>query len=156
MVAVVQLALTRHTGSTEGVITDWYRDRSATVRAEFQRVVKDLRIVPAVRWSRPDYDYLEDGVGEIRFKKDHVQWRPLGFFVPRPIADRVIRDLGFDPQRESEVFVLVVGASKKQGSRRGREHENWNPRNAKESAIRIRNDVITRGGEGVAFHVLEF
>jgi hypothetical protein len=154
MVAVVQIADGKHAQATDGVISDWYdSDLSKTVRAEFQRAVKDLRMLPAVRWGRPDYDYLRDGIGEIRFKKEGKQWRPLGFFAPPSLASEILKSLAIE--EESEVFVLVLGAYKKQGSKRGRDHDNWTPRNAIDTAVKRRIDVIEQRRK-VTFHVLRF
>jgi hypothetical protein len=142
MVAIMQFALPKHRlKGSGGVISDWYADDLSTlVRVEFHRTLKDLRMLPAARWGRPEYGLLSNGIGEIRFKKEGKAWRPLGCFLPREIAWQLRL-----PGGELEVFVLLIGACKRQGSRRGRDHENWDPRNARETAVRRRDEIHATG-----------
>jgi hypothetical protein len=154
MVAIVQFAQEKHRETlTAGVITDWYwSELSKPGRAEFQRVVKDLRMLPRSRWGRPDYGVLDGGIGELRFKREDRQWRPLGFFAAETLAHEIIGDLQIE--NETEVFILTIGAFKKQGSKRGREHDNWTPREAKQTAMDRRTLIVDTGR--IAVHGLEF
>jgi hypothetical protein len=153
MVAIVQFAQEKHRESDTGVISDWYEDElSKPVRVEFHRVLRDLRMLPAARWCRPGYSFLSSlGVGEVRFKREDRAWRPLGFFLPSEIVRQLT---GIPPSENGEVFVLLIGAYKKQGSRRGREHDHWTPRDAQEIAIKRRDHVLATGR--TAIHAYSF
>src|SRR6202035_4215807 len=93
MVLIMQFAQARHREAGDGgVMTDWDQDLSKPVRAELRRVLGDLRIIPAARWCRPEYDTLSgphSGIGEVRFKKENKQWRPLGFFLPPELVQQI-------------------------------------------------------------------
>jgi len=125
MIRFMQYRLLRHRAATEGgCISDWYRKDivSASARAEFDKTLRDLRILAAKDWSRPDYSALSgkhSGIGEIRFKGDKREYRPLGFFLTG------------DAQ---ETFVILIGAHKKMGK--------WTPLEARDSAIERRKDVL--------------
>ena len=73
------------TGPNQDVITDWYKERTPETRAKFDQRIRVLRNQPPQHWRRPWIDKLErqcEGLWEIRFKADRIQWRPLGFFGP--------------------------------------------------------------------------
>lgn len=66
------------------VVTVWYEDYQnlPTVRARLDTRMIHLRDQNREGWTRPNYDTLRDGVGEIRFKVNRINYRPLGFFGP--------------------------------------------------------------------------
>ncbi|HLC44722.1 MAG TPA: type II toxin-antitoxin system RelE/ParE family toxin [Patescibacteria group bacterium] len=81
--------------STRGIdeIRTWYDDQSATVRAKFDSRLKFLAQRERAEWKREPFDILHDeceGLGEIRFKADGVQHRPLGFFNGEKIFTLVL------------------------------------------------------------------
>lgn len=100
-------------------ILAWYDGQSATVRAKFDSRLKFLAQRERAEWKREPFDTLHDeceGLGEIRFKADRVQYRPLGFF------------------NGEKIFTLVFCAEEK-GSK-------FVPRNACEIALRRRTEVL--------------
>src|SRR5688572_26921543 len=105
MIRFMQYRTRRNREAGEGgCISEWYRKEilSAKARAEFDRTLRDLMVVPARDWCRPDYDVLKgkhSGLAEIRFTGDKREYRPLGFFLPG----------------EEGTFVLLIGAYKKMG-----------------------------------------
>jgi len=87
--------------SDDGVdqIRVWYDSASEEVRAKFSSRLRALRQLPLMEWREPLFRWLRGeahGLGEIRFKADRVQQRPLGFHGP-----------------ESDVFTLVFPAKEK-------------------------------------------
>ena len=66
------------------VVTIWYENYQhlPVVRARLDTRMMHLRYQNREGWVRPNYDTLRDGVGEIRFKANQVNHRPLGFFGP--------------------------------------------------------------------------
>lgn len=67
------------------VVSSWYahygRWPKITVRLDLLMI--HLLQQPRDNWTRPYYDTLRDGVGEIRFKVKGILHRPIGFFGPR-------------------------------------------------------------------------
>ena len=69
------------------VICEWYGEEPETVQAAFDTRLKFLTQNSITSWTRPYFDKLNvtcPGISEIRFKADKVQYRPLGFFGPKP------------------------------------------------------------------------
>ena len=67
------------------VIRDWYDEQASEVQAEFDVALSYLREQPPAQWVRPSFGTLTGkcaGLGEIRFKANKVQYRPIGFFGP--------------------------------------------------------------------------
>ena len=67
------------------VIRDWYDEQTSEVQAEFDVALSYLREQPPAQWVRPSFGTLTGecaGLGEIRFKANKVQHRPIGFFGP--------------------------------------------------------------------------
>lgn len=65
------------------VIDAWRQQQPEELQAKFDERVRYLRAQPRERWVRPYFDTLKGnckGLGEIRFKYNNVQYRPLGFF----------------------------------------------------------------------------
>lgn len=59
-----------------------YDAGSVKLQAKFEEVVDALALLSIQEWGRPYYrDLRRDGkgIGELRFKADNVQQRPLGF-----------------------------------------------------------------------------
>jgi phage-related protein len=86
-------------------------------RAEFDDVLRYLSVTPRERWNRPEYSPLSDGISEIRFFADKIQYRPLGFFLMR-----------------ANQYVLLIGASKKM--------QTYTPRDAKNTASRRMKEIL--------------
>jgi Phage derived protein Gp49-like (DUF891) len=73
--------------SARGVdeIRAWYDKQPPAVRAKFLSRLQFLAQTPRAGWKREPFDLLKEpyaGLGEIRFKANRVQHRPLGFFSP--------------------------------------------------------------------------
>jgi hypothetical protein len=66
-----------------GVITEWYEKLPVEVQREFEDRLRYLANVPRHLWALPFYRQLTAQIGEIRFKANRVQHRPLGFFGPK-------------------------------------------------------------------------
>lgn len=63
----------------------WYKGSSPEVRGKFLSRLKYLAARERKEWIRPYFDILSDegkGLGEIRFKENRTEHRPLGFFSP--------------------------------------------------------------------------
>ena len=63
-------------------IRRWYNGQSKQVQARFLSKLTVLAQLPFEEWREPLYKNLHGecaGLGEIRFKGDNVQQRPLGF-----------------------------------------------------------------------------
>jgi hypothetical protein len=64
------------------LIANWFWDRPAAAQTEFDVALKILSITEDWR-GMPEFKSLgRDGLCEIRFKAEKVQYRPLGFFGP--------------------------------------------------------------------------
>src|SRR6266699_2013961 len=58
----------------------WYEESgSKDIRSRFLSRLIGLSGLPFREWRKPLFRWLDDGIGEIRFKADRVQQRPLGF-----------------------------------------------------------------------------
>lgn len=69
----------------EEEVTAWYVGQTPTVRAAFDQRLRTLAQMKPQEWREPYSKQLEgecDGLVEIRFKADRVQYRPLGFYGP--------------------------------------------------------------------------
>ena len=67
----------------EELIRDWYRDVDSKVKAAFDVRTEYLAQRKPQDWQFPYYRALHvecAGLGEIRFKVNNVQHRPIGFF----------------------------------------------------------------------------
>jgi hypothetical protein len=66
------------------VVSRWYdshfNDRLARAALDTRMIY--LRQQRREGWTRPYYDLLRDGIGEVRFKAGRVHHRALGFFGP--------------------------------------------------------------------------
>lgn len=71
---------------SRSVVQQWYEhDASEVARAEFHYRLRVLRVREAQEWERPYVAPLRgkyQGLVEIRFRADSVQYRPIGFFGP--------------------------------------------------------------------------
>lgn len=80
--------------SGRDLIDDWYLAQAPEVQAAFDTVIRYLGSQPREKWSRPYFSLLEgyecDGIGEIRFKANRVQHRPLGFFGPQRLHFTIV------------------------------------------------------------------
>jgi hypothetical protein len=100
-------------------IRTWYDAQSKRIQQKFLSRVMALRGLPPEEWTTPLFRWLRgegQGIGEVRFKADGVQQRPLGFRGP-----------------ESDVFTLLFPASEK--------NDRFLPRNAIEIALQLRAQV---------------
>ncbi len=79
-----------------GTITEWYKGLLVEAQRDFEDRVRYLANVPRRLWSLPYYRQLTVHIGEIRFKANRTQYRPLGFFGP-----------------EEGQFTLLMGAREK-------------------------------------------
>jgi hypothetical protein len=65
------------------VIREWYEGETEQWQVKFVRLLQSLQSSPRPDWKYPRFRWLGDGIGEIRFKANRVQQRPLGFQGPR-------------------------------------------------------------------------
>jgi hypothetical protein len=107
-------------GGTDEIRT-WYDAQSKRIQQKFLSRVMALRGLPPEEWTTPLFRWLRgegQGIGEVRFKADGVQQRPLGFRGPEP-----------------DVFTLLFPALEK--------NDRFLPRNAIEIALQLRAQVET-------------
>jgi hypothetical protein len=64
------------------VVSKWHEEHRGKVKAELAARMTYLRHQRREGWTRPYYDSLRDGVGEVRFKVERINYRALGFFGP--------------------------------------------------------------------------
>lgn len=66
------------------VVDAWFEEQetSPRIRARFDSIMVHLRCQNREGWTRPYYDTLRSGVGEVRFRVQETNFRPLGFFGP--------------------------------------------------------------------------
>lgn len=72
-------------GPGEGLIEAHYKSGTPELRAKFLSRLKFLASVPQHEWKPEPFRKLKwncKGLGEVRFKANRVQQRPLGFFGP--------------------------------------------------------------------------
>jgi len=81
--------------SGTGVITEWLRKEHAA-RAKFKVRMSYLEKIPRTDLNKKQFNYLEDGLSEIKWESDKKTWRAVGFDKD-----------GF--------FVMVIGCSHKDG-----------------------------------------
>jgi len=79
-----------------GAITEWYEGLRVEAQRDFEDRLRYLSNVPRHLWTLPYYRQLNTHIGEIRFKANRVQHRPLGFFGP-----------------DAGQFTLLIGAKEK-------------------------------------------
>jgi hypothetical protein len=88
----------------------WYAGQSPAVRATFDQRLRNLSQMKPQEWREPYTKQLEgacDGLLEIRFKADRVQYRPLGFYGPQRMEftiTLIAREIGdrFEPNDACE------------------------------------------------------
>jgi hypothetical protein len=71
--------------SRRDVVKEWYDTQSGPVQAAFNTRLEYLLQRPSHEWKMPHFRLLHGecaGLGEVRFKADKVQHRPIGFFGP--------------------------------------------------------------------------
>ena len=86
---------------------DWLEGQTPAVQARFEAAFRHLEQQPREVWKRPHFDTLKgecSGLGEIRFKADSVQHRPIGFFGPNRgeftfLLFAIEKDNSFIPKR---------------------------------------------------------
>lgn len=64
------------------VVSRWHGVCGPKVHATLAAKMVYLRQQNREGWIRPHYDSLRDGVGEVRFKVERINYRALGFFGP--------------------------------------------------------------------------
>lgn len=99
--------------STRGTdeIRDWYDKQSGAVQAKFDSRLKFLAQRERNEWKREPFALLKgkecEGLGEIRFKANRVQHRPLGYFSPGNVFTFVIcaeeRGRKFVPKKACQI-----------------------------------------------------
>jgi hypothetical protein len=105
------------------LIEEWYQDLPDEAQAEFDVTLKTLSISQNWR-GMPEFKALgREGLCEIRFAANNIQYRPAGFFGPWP-----------------KCFSIYVGCHKK--------GKVYNPPDAFELAIKRRGKVL-RGEAGL-------
>ncbi len=111
-------------GNGNSPFKEWYDQQDADVRAHLDKRVEYLVQQPRNLWSMPHIKQLHvpcDGLHEIRFKANRVQFRPLGFFGPGPLE-----------------FTFLVGAIEKGGR--------LEPRTACSTAKQYMTAIMQHGG----------
>lgn len=105
------------------IVSAWYANQAGDsgLRAKLDARMIHLRQQPREGWKREPYDTLSDGIGEIRFERKNIQYRPLGFFG--------------HPNRYDFTFLLF--ATKKEGKSATR----WEPANALVLAVQRMEDL---------------
>lgn len=63
-------------------VCKWQSQVGPKVRAGLAAKMVYLRQQNREGWIRPHYDSLRDGIGEVRFKVERINYRALGFFGP--------------------------------------------------------------------------
>jgi Phage derived protein Gp49-like (DUF891) len=65
-------------------LEEWYRNLSPRAKSRFDRVREYLEDRPQSDWTTSYFKQLSssDGICEIRFFADNIQYRPLAFFSP--------------------------------------------------------------------------
>jgi hypothetical protein len=100
-------------------IRTWYEAQSKRLQQKFLDRMLALRGLPPEEWTLPLFRWLRgdgQGLGEIRFKSDGVQQRPLGFRGP-----------------EADLFTLLYPAREKK--------DRFMPKNAIAIAQGLRKQV---------------
>lgn len=64
------------------IVATWGNQQRPKVRAAIASKMIYLRQQKREGWIRPHYDSLRDGIGEVRFKVERINYRALGFFGP--------------------------------------------------------------------------
>jgi hypothetical protein len=101
------------------LIEEWYLDQSENVQADFDTTLKNLSIAPDWRGMKEFKSLKMDGLCEILFKTDGVQYRPTGSFGPG-----------------AQTFTIWIGCSKKQNV--------YNPPDAFEKAKKRKRDYYNK------------
>ena len=71
------------TSGDRGVITEWYDGLDIEAQEDFHARLERLANLQRHLWKRPLYASIKDGIGEIIFKANRIQYRPLGWFGPQ-------------------------------------------------------------------------
>jgi hypothetical protein len=87
------------------------------VQAKFLARLAALQQLPFSEWKEPLFKWLGNGIGEVRFKADGVQQRPLGFRGPGG----------------ADVFTLVFPATEK--------GDKFIPKDALDRAAKLKAEV---------------
>lgn len=79
---IIAKAYALHDGGD--VVSSWYAQYGRWPKITTKLDLKMIHLLQQNRdgWTRPHYDTLRDGVGEIRFKAKGILYRPLGYFGP--------------------------------------------------------------------------
>ena len=96
--------------SGRDIVRDWYNEQAPEVQAAFDVAIEYLRDQPHVKWVRPYFGTLDGkcaGLGEIRFKANKVQHRPIGFFGSKRMQFTILffaieKDRKFIPKNTCE------------------------------------------------------
>jgi hypothetical protein len=116
----VSIVRTGSAATRRDEVQAWYERQSKEWKRKFYGRLLALRGLPPEEWRPPLFRWLRgegQGLGEIRFKADRVQQRPLGFRGPEP-----------------DIFTVVFPAAREKGSR-------FVPQNAIEQANQLKAEV---------------
>jgi len=80
------------------LVQDWFNELPEDARNDARDIIAHLQHLPNHLWRRPEFDQLEDGLSEVRFKSPLNTYRIYGFFGPE----------GF-----RRVYTFLHGADKK-------------------------------------------
>lgn len=102
----------------------WYNSGTPEMRAKFISRLKFLAAAPRDKWVRPLFDVLSGecrGLGEVRFKANKIEHRPLGFFSPGNVFTFVFFAIekggSFEPKSACKVGLLNKEEIKKKPER---------------------------------------
>lgn len=89
------------------LIHGWLHSQSVAVRADVNALIIWLEIQDVSQFSRPQVGALRDrngqqcrGLIELRGKKDGVQWRPIGYYGPAALGNKVVTLLAGATERD--------------------------------------------------------
>ena len=114
------------------VVSAWYAKQTgkagAKRKAKLDAIMLHLRQQPRELWIRGYYDTLRDGIGEVRFKLNGINYRPLGYFGPGRYDFTFLffatKTNEFDPLRAIDIAVSRRGEIQN-GSVRVKEIKRW-------------------------------
>lgn len=90
-------------------VSKWQTSCGPKVQAALAARMVYLRQQKREGWTRPHYDLLRNGVGEVRFKAERINYRALGFFGPGrnefTFCFFATKTSGFDPRNAVDIAV---------------------------------------------------
>jgi hypothetical protein len=103
------------------IISEWYSLRPPAVRAVFDDRISFLGIHERKDWQLPEFRMLrgregKEGISEVRWKEEGLQWRVLGFFGTGKME-----------------YTMLIGCVEK--------YPNYDPPDALETAVKRKKSV---------------